>query len=76
VNAGARRRGVVADFDADAGYGTITSTEGVPSGEPSWFFHCTAIADGTRRIDVGEPVSFSLRPGHRGRWEAADVTAG
>ena len=63
----ARRRGTVLDFDAAAGYGTVgADTE-------QWFFHCTAIADGTRSIQPGTSVDFGLRPGHLGRWEAADI---
>jgi cold shock CspA family protein len=63
----ARHRGRVSAFDDGAGYGTITDPEG------EWFFHCTAIADGTRRIEVDADVAFVLAPGHLGRWEARDV---
>ena len=38
-------------------------------------FHCTQIADGTRTIAVGTPVTFDVVPGHLGRWEAAALTA-
>jgi hypothetical protein len=41
-------------------------------GSQHWF-HCTAIADGTRTIDVGAPVIFRLAAGHLGRWEATDL---
>lgn len=37
-------------------------------------FHCTAIADGTRTIPVGTEVTFELRPGGSGRWEATAIT--
>lgn len=63
--------GVVASFDEPRGLGVITTAEGdeVP-------FHCTAIADGTRTISVGERVRFQLVPGPMGRWEASRVEAG
>ena len=41
--------GRVDSFDDPEGYGTVTADE--PAG--TWFFHCTAIADGTRTIEVG-----------------------
>ena len=64
------RRGTVAAFDDPRGYGTIRADDG---GE--YFFHCTRIADGSRTIDTGATVTFELVPGHRGRYEAANVTA-
>jgi cold shock CspA family protein len=36
-------------------------------------FHATAILDGSRRIEAGTEVSFVVRPGHRGRYEARAV---
>jgi cold shock protein len=63
----ARRLGRVAEYDDAAGFGTVTDTDG------EWFFHCTAIADGSRHVDAGAAVAFVLRPGHLGRWEARDV---
>jgi hypothetical protein len=36
-------------------------------------FHCTAISDGTRTIDVGTRVAFSPVAGHRGTTEANPV---
>ncbi len=62
--------GEVVGFDEQRGYGTIRGDDGVER-----FFHCTAIADGTRRIPVGAEVVFAVVPGHRGEWEAADVEA-
>ena len=35
-------------------------------------FHCTAIADGTRRIAVGTPVMFVVVPGTLGQLEARE----
>ena len=61
--------GVVATFDDPEGYGTVTAAE--PEG--TWFFHCTAIADGTRTIEVGAAVTFEVVPGRLGRYEATDL---
>jgi len=60
--------GVVATFDDFKGYGAVRAPDGADH-----FFHCTAIADGTRTIPVGTPVTFTLVPGHRGQWEATAV---
>jgi cold shock CspA family protein len=38
-------------------------------------FHATAIVDGSRRIDPGTEVTFSVVPGHRGRYEASGLSA-
>lgn len=65
---GAPSPGVVTEFDEHRGTGTLRCVDG-----RELFFHCTAIAGGSRTIDVGTKVSFSVVPGHRGRWEAADV---
>ncbi len=62
-------RGTVATFDEDRGLGTIES-EG-----RTFPFHCTQIADGTRTIAVGTAVTFDVRPGHLGQWEAGDIKA-
>lgn len=63
------RQGRVASFDEAAGYGRVA--EGTVSGDSGvWFFHCTAIADGTRTIDVDAAVEFQLVAGRLGRWEA------
>jgi cold shock CspA family protein len=59
---------VVNGFDEPVGIGTVRSDAGVELG-----FHCTAIADGTRTIEVGARVRFTVVPGHQGRWEAADI---
>ncbi len=60
--------GVVVAFDEHAGYGTVRSDDG-----RELFFHCTAIADGSRTIDEGAAVRFDVVPGHHGRWEAANL---
>jgi CspA family cold shock protein len=61
--------GTVATFDEAKGIGTVAGDEG-----PSYSFHCTQITDGTRTIAPGTAVSFVVRAGHLGRWEAAAVT--
>lgn len=66
---GARHAGVVTEFDHDRGYGTVSDG----GAEDGWFFHCTAIADGSRTIAVGTAVTFTLVAGRRGRWEAMDL---
>ena len=60
-------RGTVASFDPHAGHGMVTA-EGDGA---EYFFHCTAIADGSRTIPVGAEVEFQVVPGHNGKWEAA-----
>lgn len=59
--------GVVTEFDEHRGLGTVEA-----DGQ-RYPFHCTAIADGTRTIDVGAEVSFAVVPGLGGRWEASAV---
>ena len=63
------RLGTVSAFDVDRGLGSVTADDG---GELA--FHCTAIADGTRTIEVGARVTFVVVPGHLGRDEARSVT--
>lgn len=62
-----RRTGTVERFDDPAGHGTVLDGDG-----RSWFFHCTQIADGTRSIAEGTPVTFRPAPGPMG-WEAYDL---
>lgn len=62
-------RGTVVEFDDDKGWGAIAE-----EGGPERFFHCTAIADGTRTIEVGTAVEFAVTAGHNGRYEATAVT--
>ncbi len=61
----APRVGVVAEFDEPRGLGVVVADDG--STNP---FHCTALADGTRMVEVGTTVVFSVAPGHGGRYEA------
>jgi CspA family cold shock protein len=60
--------GTVAHFDEHKGLGTVRSDDGreLP-------FHCTSIADGSRTVEAGARVNFSVVAGHLGRWEAADL---
>ncbi len=60
--------GRVVEFDGDRGLGVVQSVSGV-----RYRFHCTQIADGTRAIPVGAVVSFRVRAGARGLWEAAEL---
>jgi cold shock CspA family protein len=62
------RTGRVTAFDDDRGLGVITGDD-----ESEIGFHCTAIADGTRTINVGVEVSYVTRARHLGRWEASDI---
>jgi cold shock CspA family protein len=49
--------GRVAEFDDARGLGTVVAHDGTP-----YLFHVIEIADGTRTIDVGQPVSFQPLP--------------
>lgn len=60
--------GTVTAFDEHVGLGTIGSRD------HEYPFHCTQIADGSRTIEVGRPVRFTVVAGRLGRWEAAAVT--
>jgi cold shock CspA family protein len=60
--------GEVVAFDEHVGLGTVRGDDG-----RSLPFHCTAIADGSRTIDVGTRVVYDVVPGHLGRYEAAGL---
>jgi cold shock CspA family protein len=60
--------GRVVAYDVRRGLGTVEGDDGHRLG-----FHCTAIADGSRDISVGAPVSFRVAPGQLGAWEAATI---
>ena len=62
-----RLEGTVAEYDDHAGLGWLESAG------TRYLVHCTRIADGSRHLDVGQQVTFRCRPGHLGRWEAAEV---
>jgi cold shock CspA family protein len=65
------RWGVVEEFDEFVGLGTVAADDG-----SRFAFHCTALADGSRRIEAGTRVVFTVVPGRGGRWEAARVSSG
>jgi len=62
-------RGTVVEFDDAKGLGTVEGDDG-----RRLFFHCTAIADGSRTIAVGTEVDYEVTPGHQGRWEAKGLS--
>ena len=60
--------GDVAEFDEPRGLGVIEFGPGHRID-----FHCTAITDGSRHIDVGTVVAFEVSAGRLGRLEARSV---
>ena len=62
------KEGSVVEFDFQSGLGKVAD-----DGGGQWPFHCTAVRDGSRNIEVNKIVRFSLRPGWAGRWEATDL---
>jgi cold shock CspA family protein len=60
-------RGMVHAFDIDRGLGEILGDDGVV-----YPLHCTQIADGSRTVPAGVPVTFAVLR-KLGRYEAADV---
>jgi cold shock CspA family protein len=52
---GALHVGRVTEFDDHSGLGVVASDDG-----DEYPFHCIAIADGTRTIQVGTRVSFDV----------------
>jgi cold shock CspA family protein len=68
VKVSIKSTGRVAEYDEHAGFGWIED-----GGGRRYWFHCTAIADGSRSVPVGAAVSFDVVAGHLGRWEAGQV---
>jgi len=62
------RVGVVATFESERGVGTVAEADGT-----TFPFHCTALTDGSREVEVGRAVLFIVRPGHCGVLEAREV---
>jgi cold shock CspA family protein len=60
--------GVVVAWDEERGWGTVRDDAG-----REHFFHCTAIADGTRTIATGTAVRYEVVAGRQGRWEAVGL---
>jgi cold shock CspA family protein len=58
----------VAEFDEPRGLGVVEYGSG-----HRLRFHCTAITDGSRRIDVGAVVAFEVSAGRLGQLEASSV---
>ncbi len=61
--------GTVVEFGEHRGLGTVRGDDG-----RELAFHCTSLADGSRSIEAGTTVAFSVVAGHHGRWEAGDVS--
>lgn len=61
-------RGIVVEYDTDRGIGEIETTEGLRVS-----FHCSVLSDGSRLIDEGATVEFTIGAGRLGRWEAVSV---
>ena len=61
-------RGRVSSFDPRRGLGEVRDEDG-----SSYGFHATAIADGSRRIEVGTTVVFTVSAGHGGVYEARSL---
>ena len=59
--------GTVTEFDAGRGLGNVRSAEGT-----DYLFHLVEIADGTRTIEVGQPVTFQPLP-KLGRFQAGQL---
>ena len=68
VPAAGPHHGRVASFDPARGLGAVQDDDGA-----SYGFHATAIADGSRRIEVGTTVVFTVTPGRRGLYEALSL---
>jgi hypothetical protein len=68
-----RVRGEVALFDEQVGLGELIANIGSFAPGLRYPFHCTQISDGSRRIAVGTPVTFSVAAGRRGIWEATRI---
>ena len=63
-----RETGRVASFDDPRGVGEVETADGARV-----FFHCTAIADGSRTIAAGVAVEFDLVAGPLGAPEATRI---
>lgn len=59
--------GTVVSFDAHRGLGEVMGDDGM-----RYPFHCVEIRDGSRRIEVGRPVTFEVVV-RLGQVEAAQI---
>jgi cold shock CspA family protein len=64
-------QGRVVSFDEPRGLGAIEADDG----GGTYPFHCTALLDGTRTVEVDSLVTFEVRPGGLGRWEAIRIAS-
>ena len=62
--------GRVVAFDTARGLGEVEGDDGARLG-----FHATVIGDGSRHIEVGTTVTFTVGPGHGGRYEVRSLSA-
>ena len=69
VTTGRAQPGRVASFDDPRGIGVVAGGDG-----NEYPFHCTAILDGTRTIEVGAQVTFMVTPRPLGTWEATAIS--
>lgn len=65
----AQVHGVVSTFDEIGGWGNLRLDD-----TTELYFHCTAIADGSRTIPVGVRAQARCAPVGIGTWEVIDVT--
>ncbi|CAB4618026.1 unannotated protein [freshwater metagenome] len=61
--------GTVTQFDRRVGLGEITDREG-----RVWPFHCAMLTDGSRNVEVGTAVQFTVRF-HVVREEAFEISS-
>ena len=67
-------RGTVVNFDDRLGLGVVEAAQkSAPEIATRFGFHCTQIADGSRRIAPGTKVTFVVVARHGGVWEAAEL---
>lgn len=64
-----RVTGLIESFDDRRGDGVLLSEEG-----ERFYFHCVAIANGTRHIEPGVRAQGERRVGHLGRDEVVAVS--
>ncbi|MVU82172.1 cold shock domain-containing protein [Nocardia sp. ET3-3] len=57
-------RGVVESFDAEQGWGVITS-KALPDGEAAWVHFSAIDGTGFRALTAGDRVEFKFRPANQ-----------